>query len=118
MKTELNIYYDEEGDFLEINIGGYTESYFKEIDFYVAERIDEKTKEKTGIAIISFKELIKKNKNHLNSEVMSLYYDDKKDYLEIKIGEVKIPITNFTKKTENFTELQLPIEIDCFPKIH
>ena len=31
MSSELNIYYDEEGDFLELNIGGYTEGHFKNL---------------------------------------------------------------------------------------
>ena len=55
MKGQLQIYYDEEGDFLEINIGSYTKGYFKDVGDGVAERIDEKTGKITGIAILSFK---------------------------------------------------------------
>lgn len=51
----MNVYYDEEGDFLEINIGDYTEGYFRDIGEGVSERIDEKTGKITGIAIMSFK---------------------------------------------------------------
>ncbi len=55
MKGKLNLYYDEEGDFLEINIGGYTKGYFKNLGDGVFERVDEKTRKVTGIAIMSFK---------------------------------------------------------------
>jgi len=55
MKGQMQIWYDEEGDFLEINIGEYTEGYFKDVGKGVAERIDEKTGEVTGIAILGFR---------------------------------------------------------------
>ena len=55
MKGQMQIYYDEEGDFLEINIGEYTVGYFKDVGEGVAERVDEKTGKVTGIAILSFK---------------------------------------------------------------
>ncbi len=55
MKSTMQIYYDEEGDFLEINMGDYTEGYFKDIGEGIAERLDEKTGKVTGIAILSFK---------------------------------------------------------------
>lgn len=55
MKGQMQIYYDVEGDFLEINLGKYTEGYFKDIGEGVAERIDEKTGKVTGIAILGFK---------------------------------------------------------------
>ena len=51
----MNIYYDKEADFLEINIGDYTEGYFRDIGEGISERIDEKTGKVTGIAIMSFK---------------------------------------------------------------
>lgn len=51
----MNIYYDEEGDFLEINIGKYTEGYFRDMGKGISERIDEKTGKVTGIAILDFK---------------------------------------------------------------
>lgn len=63
MKENLNIYYDEEGDFLEINIGKITKGFFREIGDGIAERIDEKTGKVTGISILSFKNRIKKEKN-------------------------------------------------------
>ena len=55
MSNELNIYYDEEGDFLELNIGDYTEGYFKNLDNGIFERIDKKTNKVTGIAIHGFR---------------------------------------------------------------
>ena len=60
MKGNMDIYYDEEGDFLEINIGGYRKGYFRDIGEGVAERIDEKTGKIVGIAILGFKERTKK----------------------------------------------------------
>ncbi len=55
----MQIYYDAEGDFLEINIGKYTRGYFKDIGEGVAERIDEKTGKITGVAILGFKKKTK-----------------------------------------------------------
>ncbi len=55
MKGQLHLYYDEEGDFLEFNIGNYTEGYFKNLGGGVFERIDKKTNQVTGIAIHGFK---------------------------------------------------------------
>ena len=55
MSNELNLYYDEEGDFLELNIGDYTEGYFKNLDNGIFERIDKKTNKVTGIAIHGFR---------------------------------------------------------------
>lgn len=55
MKGKLNLYYDEEGDFLEINMGEYTKGHFKNLGDGVFERIDKKTGKVTGIAILSFR---------------------------------------------------------------
>ena len=63
MKGNLQIYYDEEGDFLEINIGEYTEGYFRDIQEGIAERVDEKTGKITGIAILSFKKRTENSKD-------------------------------------------------------
>ena len=63
MKEEMYIYYDEEGDLLEFNTGDYTEGYFKNIGDGIAERIDEKTGKVTGLAILSFRKRIVKNKD-------------------------------------------------------
>lgn len=63
MKGKLNLYYDEEGDFLEINIGDYTDGYFKNLGMGIFERIDKKTKQITGIAIMGFKKRTKSLKD-------------------------------------------------------
>jgi len=55
MKGNLNIYYDEEGDFLEIGMNNFNKGYFRDIGEGVSERIDEKTGEIVGIAIMSFR---------------------------------------------------------------
>ena len=51
----MQLYYDEEGDFLEINIGKYAKGYFKDAGEGLFESIDEKTGKLTGIAILGFK---------------------------------------------------------------
>jgi len=63
MKGKLNLYYDEEGDFLEINIGKYKEGYFKNLGDGIFERIDKKTDQATGIAIMGFKKRTEKLKD-------------------------------------------------------
>ena len=60
MKGQLYIYHDDEGDFLEINIGNYTEGYFKNLGDGIFERIDKKTGKITGIAIAGFKKRTEK----------------------------------------------------------
>ena len=59
MKDELHVYYDEEADFLEIQVGPYTDSYCRDIAEGVYERIDEQTGEIKGIGILSFKKRTK-----------------------------------------------------------
>ncbi|MBI2659725.1 hypothetical protein HYX07_01015 [Candidatus Woesearchaeota archaeon] len=55
MSNELNLYYDEEGDFLELNIGEYTEGHFKNLGNGIFERIDKETNKVTGVAIHGFR---------------------------------------------------------------
>ncbi len=57
------MYYDEEGDFLEINIGDYTEGYFKNLGSGIFERVDKKTGNIIGIAIAGFKKRTEKLKD-------------------------------------------------------
>ena len=59
MKKHLNLYYDEEGDFLELHMGDYTEGYFKNLGNGIFERIDKKTNKVTGIAIHGFRKRTK-----------------------------------------------------------
>ena len=42
MKNKLNIYYDEEGDFLEFRIGKPTPSVYNDIGNDIFQRIDER----------------------------------------------------------------------------
>lgn len=59
----MNIYYDEEGDFLEISIGKPTKCYSEEVQPGIFLRKDEKTKEVKSIGIISFKKRSKDMKD-------------------------------------------------------
>lgn len=53
MNPKLHIYYDKEGDYLEIRFGEPTESYYEKIAPDTFVRIDEKTGEKKGYAIFN-----------------------------------------------------------------
>ena len=55
MKGNLNIYYDEEGDYLEFQVGEPREGVFEEVEDGVFERRDMKTNEAIGLAIFNFK---------------------------------------------------------------
>ncbi len=55
MKNKTRLYYDEEGDFLEIFVGEPTECYAEEIEPGVFLRIDKKTGEAKSIGILDFK---------------------------------------------------------------
>ncbi len=55
MKGNLHVYYDEEGDFLELQVGNPREGYFEEIADEVFERRDKETKEVIGLAIFGVK---------------------------------------------------------------
>lgn len=55
---ELSIYYDKEGDFLEVRIGKPTIAYFKDLGNDIFERVDEKTGEVRGISIANFRKRI------------------------------------------------------------
>ncbi|RJQ16892.1 DUF2283 domain-containing protein [Candidatus Woesearchaeota archaeon] len=61
MKNNLNLYYDEEGDFLEIHIGNYGKGTFKNLGNGIFERIDENNNI-TGIAVMGFKKRINGSK--------------------------------------------------------
>jgi len=51
----LNIYYDEAGDILEIRMGNPTVSYMKDLGNDIFERIDNETGEIKGLVIMNFK---------------------------------------------------------------
>ena len=59
MANEMNIYYDEEGDYLEITNGDISNSYFDNVGNGVFKIIDKQTREIKGIAIFSFKKRTK-----------------------------------------------------------
>ena len=51
----MNIYYDEEADFLEIGIDSSRNGYFRDVGEGVSERVNKDTGKVIGIAIMSFK---------------------------------------------------------------
>lgn len=55
MKGPMRVYYDEEGDFLEISAGKPSKCYASEVQPGVFLRIDEKSKEVKSIGILGFK---------------------------------------------------------------
>ena len=55
----MNIYYDEEGDFLEITNGDSSNCYFDNLSKGVFRIVDKSTNEIKGIAIHSFKARMK-----------------------------------------------------------
>ena len=55
MKGNLQVYYDEEGDFLELQVGEPREGYFEEITDGIFERKDKKTNEVIGVALFNVK---------------------------------------------------------------
>jgi len=59
----MNIYYDEEGDFLEISTGDISNCYFNNIGDGIFEIIDKTNKKVKGIAIFSFKKRTKNLEN-------------------------------------------------------
>ena len=62
MKDKLNIYYDEEGDFLELRIGKPTKSVYSDIGNDIFQRVDEKTGKIIGFAVFNFKKRTEKLK--------------------------------------------------------
>ncbi len=138
--TKLFVYYDEEGDYLEINIGGYSYGSFEEIEEGILECIHEKDKI-IGIMIIGFNNKIRNLKEiklpFFMKSHLTIYYDEESDFLEIFIGkptksiateiepgifirkdektnELKsIEILGFKKRTKNLEdiEINLPIEV-------
>ncbi len=63
MNQKLRVYYDEEGDFLEIGIGKPTIGYFKNLGKGIFQRIDKKTGKIKGVAIHGFRQRTKKLKD-------------------------------------------------------
>ncbi|MAG20155.1 DUF2283 domain-containing protein [archaeon] len=63
MKEKLHVYYDKEGDVLEIRMGKPTIASFKDLGNDVFERIDEKSGEIKGFAIFNFNKRSEKLKS-------------------------------------------------------
>ena len=59
MEDKMNIYYDEEGDFLEITTGNIDNCYFDNFGNGIFKIVDKSTKEVKGFAIFSFKKRTK-----------------------------------------------------------
>lgn len=59
MKKEFKIYYDEEGDYLEITLKKSKNAYFEDVGDDIFKRIDEKTGKIVGIGIHNFKKRAK-----------------------------------------------------------
>ena len=55
MKQNLELYYDEEADVLEVFLGEPTPSYFEEIEDDVFEGKDKRTNELKGFKIFNFR---------------------------------------------------------------
>jgi len=59
MESGMSIYYDEEGDFLEITMGDISNCYFNNTGNGIFEITDKSNKKIKGIAIFSFKKRTK-----------------------------------------------------------
>ncbi len=55
MESKLNLYYDDEGDFLEIVSGDISGCFFDNLGDGIFKIVDKNTNEVKGIAIFSFK---------------------------------------------------------------
>ena len=59
MNGEMNIYYDEEGDYLELTMGNISNCYFDNMGKGIFKVIDKNTNEVKGIVIHNFKKRTK-----------------------------------------------------------
>lgn len=119
MKEEMYIYFDEEGDYLEVNIGNFSECYFNDIEEGISEIMDEKNGKIIGFAILNFKERTKALNdlkislpNLSKSGEINLYFDEEGDFLEISIGNpakcyaVEVEPGIFIRKNEKTEEVK------------
>jgi len=63
MKGQMEIYYDEEGDYLEIFIEGKSPTYGEEVGDDITLFKKEETDEMVGLAVLNFKERTKNLKD-------------------------------------------------------
>ena len=76
MKGPIDIYYDEEGDFLEITITNPPEeSYCEDVNEDVFIRRDEDTDEVVGLGVLNFKSHTKDLKNILNNVPVKISFE-------------------------------------------
>ena len=54
MDKKLNIWFDKEGDFLELTVGKPVKGFFREIGNDMLERVDAKTGKVIGFSILNF----------------------------------------------------------------
>ena len=85
MKDKMHIYYDKEGDFLEIGIGKPVAGYHIDIEEDISKRINEKSGKVIGITVLGFRERFDKAKelkipSSLSAKADS-HYDSKNDIL-------------------------------------
>jgi len=79
MKGSIDIYYDEEGDFLEITIANPPqESFCEDINEDVFIRKDEETGEVIGIGILNFKERAKDLKDIFAKAPVKINFESSK----------------------------------------
>ncbi|MBU1975540.1 MAG: hypothetical protein KKG59_04000 [Nanoarchaeota archaeon] len=57
--NDLQLYYDNEGDYLELQVGRYSKGHFRNLGNGIFERVDEKTNKVTGIGVLGFKKRTK-----------------------------------------------------------
>ena len=65
MKGNMRVYYDEEGDYLEIRVGNPRPNYGEDIDNNITIFKDEETDEVVGIGIYNFKKRTKSNLHNI-----------------------------------------------------
>jgi uncharacterized protein YuzE len=66
MKGKMRVYYDDEGDYLEIRIGDPTENYGEDMNDDITIFKDEKTDEVVGVGILNFKKRTNLNNLEVN----------------------------------------------------
>lgn len=54
MEKEISVWFDKEGDYLEVTFGKPKKGYFKEVDEDLLQRVDSETGEIIGLAFINF----------------------------------------------------------------
>ena len=94
MKGKMNIYYDDEADYLEIFIGEPGANYGEEVESGITLFKDEKTNEVVGLGIFSFRRRAGKLQDFLEGIASELSY----------IGEKLTEISKCLKKMSNWSE--------------